>query len=237
MRHIIFSGGPKWGVLGGGQKVYIEKVYVLFRSPMVFWFWMLMLPRFLASSRSIRLRPWTSICCMALGENYSICCPQLSCHLCKTGMHNTSFCNTRGHTPTLSWEFAGHFVYVFFCPSRHTAPKTHKQWYWHPHQFQEQTPILRGFLLSQDLDWGSPKANHIKASQLHIPHFLRFRVRIFRVFTLWSLLRPLFTSRTVLRDCFSEFLSEVRGTFRIFRIFAVSGSNRWFRRSDRPALL
>ena len=37
--------------------------------------------------------------------------------------------------------------------------------------------------------WGSPKASHIKASQ---PHFPRFRVRIFRVFALWSLLRPLF---------------------------------------------
>ena len=34
MRHInFFSGGPKWGVLGGGQKVYVEKAHVLFRSP------------------------------------------------------------------------------------------------------------------------------------------------------------------------------------------------------------
>ena len=31
--HKLFSGGPNWGVLGGGQKVYVEKVYVLFRSP------------------------------------------------------------------------------------------------------------------------------------------------------------------------------------------------------------
>ena len=30
--HELLSGGPKWGVLGGGQKVYVEKVYVLFRS-------------------------------------------------------------------------------------------------------------------------------------------------------------------------------------------------------------
>ena len=28
-----FSGGPKWGVLGGGQRVYVEKVYVLLLSP------------------------------------------------------------------------------------------------------------------------------------------------------------------------------------------------------------
>ena len=34
MRHINFlSGGPKWGGLGGGQKVYVEKVYVLFSVP------------------------------------------------------------------------------------------------------------------------------------------------------------------------------------------------------------
>ena len=33
MRHInIFSGGPKWGVSGGGQKVYVERVSVLFLS-------------------------------------------------------------------------------------------------------------------------------------------------------------------------------------------------------------
>ena len=29
----MFSGGPTWGVLGGGQKVNVEKVYVLFPSP------------------------------------------------------------------------------------------------------------------------------------------------------------------------------------------------------------
>ena len=31
--HKLFSGGPKWGVLGGGQKVYVEKVDVLCLSP------------------------------------------------------------------------------------------------------------------------------------------------------------------------------------------------------------
>ena len=36
MRHINFFGwGPKTGLFGvGGQKVYVEKVYVLFLSPM-----------------------------------------------------------------------------------------------------------------------------------------------------------------------------------------------------------
>ena len=28
--HKLFFWGPNWGVLGGGQKVYVEKVYVLF---------------------------------------------------------------------------------------------------------------------------------------------------------------------------------------------------------------
>ena len=33
MRHInFFSGGPHWGVLGGGPEVYVENVYVLFLS-------------------------------------------------------------------------------------------------------------------------------------------------------------------------------------------------------------
>ena len=31
--HKLFWGGPKSGVLGGVQKVYVENVYVLFRSP------------------------------------------------------------------------------------------------------------------------------------------------------------------------------------------------------------
>ena len=30
--HTFFSGGPKWGVLGGGQQVYVEEVYVFFPS-------------------------------------------------------------------------------------------------------------------------------------------------------------------------------------------------------------
>ena len=30
---LFWGGGPKWGVLGRGQKVYVEKVYVLFSVP------------------------------------------------------------------------------------------------------------------------------------------------------------------------------------------------------------
>ena len=60
--------------------------------------------------------------------------------------------------------------------------------------------------------WGAPKASHIKASHPHFPHFPRYRVRIFRVFVLRSLLKPLFSWGG--RDV------------RIFRIFPLSGLNR-----------
>ena len=33
--HKLFSGDPKWGVLGGAQKVYVERVYALLRSPKI----------------------------------------------------------------------------------------------------------------------------------------------------------------------------------------------------------
>ena len=76
--------------------------------------------------------------------------------------------------------------------------------------------------------WGSPKASRIKANHPHFPHFPRLRVRIFS-FSAFSA----FSLCGVSSDpCFSG----VRETIRIFRIFTVSGSNRWFRKSDRPAL-
>ena len=31
--HKLFPGGPKWGVLGGGQKVYVEKSLCAFSVP------------------------------------------------------------------------------------------------------------------------------------------------------------------------------------------------------------
>ena len=154
----------------------------------------------------------------------------------------------------------------------------------------------------------------IKASQLHVPHFLRFRIRVLPVFALEHLLRPLFLLlgapsprslrwnfeisvtgavtrhgvinweelgeifwwvvlhsqwstkmprkfrpkfrpifcpilcpefRPVIKICRHNFaLGNVRrnfwgweGPFRIFCIFPVSGSNRWFRKSVPPALL
>ena len=79
----------------------------------------------------------------------------------------------------------------------------------------QTTPkFSRKFLAS----WGSPRALNIKASQPNFLHFPRFRVRIFcvfRVFALCNLLRPLF--------------SGVRLTFRMFHIFPIPSSNRWFR--------
>ena len=55
------------------------------------------------------------------------------------------------------------------------------------------------------------EASHIEASQPHFPHFPRFRVRI---------------SRVLLRGTPSDpYFSGVRGTFRIFRAFPLSGSN------------
>ena len=30
--HKLFSGGPNWGVLGGGPKVYVEQMYVLLKK-------------------------------------------------------------------------------------------------------------------------------------------------------------------------------------------------------------
>ena len=32
MAHKLCSGGPQWGVLSGGQKVYVEKVFMCFFS-------------------------------------------------------------------------------------------------------------------------------------------------------------------------------------------------------------
>ena len=58
--------------------------------------------------------------------------------------------------------------------------------------------------------WGSPEISHIKTSHPHFPIF-----RIFAHFLRFP------------RSCSSDpFLSVVRGTFHIFRIFHLSGSNR-----------
>ena len=90
------------------------------------------------------------------------------------------------------------------------------------------TPEIWGWICHPQ-NLGGVGLQGMKASQPHFPHFPCFRVcifrifRVFRVFTPWSLLRPLF------------FWGE--WGLPHFRIFPVSGSNRWFRKSDPPALL
>ena len=52
-----------------------------------------------ASSRSLRLCPRSSICCIAPWTFARICCPQLPRHPCKDMTHSTSFWNTSGQPP------------------------------------------------------------------------------------------------------------------------------------------
>ena len=66
---------------------------------LVFWPWVLLLPRLPPSSQSLRLFPLASILLHGpLDICAWICCLQLPYHLCKNGTHSTSFCSTRGHT-------------------------------------------------------------------------------------------------------------------------------------------
>ena len=64
--------------------------------------------------------------------------------------------------------------------------------------------------------------------------------RMFRIFRVLASAFSAFSAFSVFSLCgisSDPCFSGVRGTVRIFRIFPVSGSNRWFRKSDRPALL
>ena len=82
------------GILGFGGEVLIfrEMPPVLLQhvlTVLVFWSWVLRLPRLPPRSRSLRLFPWASILLhRALGH----------C-LCKNGTHSTCFYSTGGHTP------------------------------------------------------------------------------------------------------------------------------------------
>ena len=68
-------------------------------SVLVFWSWVLLLPRLPPSSRSLRLFPWASILFYGPLDIAWICCPQLLHHPCKNGTHSTCFYSTGGHTP------------------------------------------------------------------------------------------------------------------------------------------
>ena len=73
--------------------------YVL--TVLVFWSWVLVLPRLPPSSRSLRLFAWASILLYGRLGIAWICCPQLPRHPCKNGTHSTCFCSTGGHTPRI----------------------------------------------------------------------------------------------------------------------------------------
>ena len=104
----------------------------------------------------------------------------------------------------------------------------------------------------------SPKRSHNKANRMHYPQMPRSGVRIFRIFALWNLLRPLLFSgvekRVVLQKggfggCSPGTKTGTRAHSPkpplylpvVFwgcegRNFSVSSSNRSFQRSDRAAL-
>ena len=91
--------------------------------------------------------------------------------------------------------------------------------------FNESCLTLRTFP-SAKLRCGSPTPSHITANQPRFLHFPHFPVHIFPIFCVcapWNLLRPLFFSGWERPSAFST-------------IFPISGSNRWFWKSDRLGL-
>ena len=66
---------------------------------LVFWSWVLLLPRHPPWSRSLRLFPWASILLYGPLDIACICCPQLPHRPCKNGTHSTCFYSTGRHTP------------------------------------------------------------------------------------------------------------------------------------------
>ena len=68
------------------------------------------------------------------------------------------------------------------------------------------------------------------------PVTLKPVIRIFRIFRVFASAFSAFSAFLLCGISSDPCFSGVRRTFRIFRIFPVSVSNRWFRKSDRPAL-
>ena len=68
---------------------------------LVFWSWVLLLPRLPPWSRSLRLFPCASILLYGPLDTAWICYPQLPHHPCKNGTHSTCFYSTGGHTPNV----------------------------------------------------------------------------------------------------------------------------------------
>ena len=119
--------GRKTLVVGGHESVNWAKWYLLIireippgllqhvLTVLIFWSWVLLLPRFSPWSRSLRLIPWASVLLYGPLDIVWICCPQLAQHPCKNGTHSTCFYSTGGHTLKLRgawirlrfrrWEF------------------------------------------------------------------------------------------------------------------------------------
>ena len=72
---------------------------------LVFWSWVLLLPRLPPWSRSLRLFPWASVLLYGPLDIDWICCPQLPHHPCKNGTHSTCFYSTGGHMSLFRADF------------------------------------------------------------------------------------------------------------------------------------
>ena len=68
---------------------------------LVFWSWVLLLPRLPPWSRSLRLFPWASILLHGPLDTAWICCLQLPHYPCKSGRTAHVFTAQEGHTPRL----------------------------------------------------------------------------------------------------------------------------------------
>ena len=94
--------------LGGGVREIPSGLLQHVLTVLVFWSWVLLLPRLPPWSRSLRLIPWASVLLYKPLDIPWICCLQLPHHPCKNGTHSTCFYGTGGHTPrVVFWAFGG----------------------------------------------------------------------------------------------------------------------------------
>ena len=84
------------------QKTEEKGLFPHVLAVLVFWSWVLLLPRLPPSSQSLRLLPWASILLYGPWDIAWICCPQLHHHPCKNGTHSTCFYSTGGHAPIVA---------------------------------------------------------------------------------------------------------------------------------------
>ena len=109
---------------------------------LVFWSWVLLLPRLPPSSRSLRLLPWASILLDGPLDIAWICCPQLPHHPYENGTHSTCFYSAGGHTPkTLFFKpcFSASTALSSFCTSTLAALPLKDSKLWGTMQFSSQS--------------------------------------------------------------------------------------------------